>query len=388
MNEIRHAAGAKQAGKSMGGKFAPTESTEATGSGLLHGGAHPDPNDPTTTAERDQAVDFTSRDAEIRSLWNESDAESRDRAANLSAALIRDTIKWRYEGADHILISEFDGRNQFLAEVRAADGSIIAFDASVGAIDESSKSHWGANMIDVSDPEFLDDIWPHIDGLPRVGQNAPFRIPKTRGGFDSYRFDLDPVSGNRARLTSCYEQTEADWAQAADQYAWELQGEDGFEGKRHEHIVPEVMADQAKYRKYLEPRLPEIVDQNAVIRAFEAGVSHPLDARIEADFDDQSRNESNGRPMNPRSYIALHEDFRQAQQMRQDMLDGKLAPKDIVGSGYRHTKQAALEYLNRREALAKRAIATRGRALVAQGWYSAGVLRKAREEAIGERPAP
>ncbi|MHA3724194.1 hypothetical protein ACXR2T_09980 [Leucobacter sp. HY1910] len=388
MSEInRHSAGSKQAGVSMGGKFAATEKTVATGQGLTPpAGYTPALGDSTTREERDAAVNFTARDAEIRALWNRDTGirEAEAQASELSAALVRDTLRWRYPEADHVIIAEHNGEDRELGEVRAADSSVIAYDAVIGEYDDH-RDYSRASQVNVADSELLDDLWAHVGALPRIGENAPHKTTGdlTKYGVDLYRLDLDPASSNHRRLTEAYDVQDSDWEEAAEVLARDLQYEDEFYGCKHEDIVKEIIDNGRRFHPELAKRIPDIVNRNAIVRAYDAGVHHPLDERFEQDWCDTTINELNGRPLNSRSGAAQRERLEEVLSMRAELEAGRLKPKDIVGTGYRRTKTVAREYLDQRERAAHEAIRTRGRSLVQESWFSAGELARARDEALG-----
>lgn len=364
----------KTAAGGSGGSFAAHERSPAPPP------AHP--ADEVSVAELDAAVNFGERDQKIRDLWN-GGPKDREVAETLSAELVRDSLAWRYPGATELLISESDGENRFIAELRDKNGGVVAWDPTMGGLEDDAVDYSNAHYLD---DELSDRLWAHVDGMPRTGVLAPQRL---RSGDlkgvgegmedEAYRFGIHSGPSSE-QVTEALDVQDEDYERAIDKLSIELSNDQDprVAGLTSVEAVRKHMMSHTKdFYQEVSAEAARVSYVSSVARIHALGLPHPCDEKMDQDWGNTDVS-SDGTPRNPWSKPYQEHAIREAQSLREQLEAKQITPSKLIGTGYRNPRKLAFEYLDRREAEAKKALETEGRNLVASR-FSMRRLREAHD---------
>lgn len=114
-------------------------------------------------------------------------------------------------------------------------------------------------------------------------------------------------------------------------------------------VRDELVAQADKVQK----RAKVIARLKGPARAFKAGEPHYLDERLELIWKGEEAGFSED---------SIKMMLRQNEDLREGLLDGRVRPRDVIGTGYRgDTRKLANRYLDENKAKLEEALATRGR---------------------------
>lgn len=411
---MRHQAGAQVAGQKTGGQFKAHERAaatlilpgsvthderEATPVGVDFGApAHTHLTDETDLDALNRAVNLEERSARIRELWDES--RNSPEAVAECAALVRDAIQWRYPAADHVILTEGgDGDNLFIAEVRDVDGNPIAHDTTFGYLEEGERDY-GNTYIMENDETFTEATWAFVDGV-RCGPG--FAEPVRIDGSEQYRLMVRPASPDpsdidqvHARSRILHEPTMADQEETAREIAYRGHPDvpryapDGSDSDSIKLLMRQYQSGYAvgEAQEKYDETLRRNAQASAVARHWKAGIPHPLESVIEANFGNPRINPATGNT-DQLSRETTEESLRFTRELRDRVMIGKTPPDEIVNpthttGGPGGLKAAALRQLDDWEATHEKVISTGGRHLVRTRYFSIQTTDYARRQILGE----
>lgn len=117
----------------------------------------------------------------------------------------------------------------------------------------------------------------------------------------------------------------------------------------------EAQLTEPEWAAKLEQRASRLAEDRAPERMLVDGVPHPLDERLDAIWEGREGGFSEAK---------AREEVINLESMRAQLAEGRIRPRNIIGTGYRgDTRKMANDYLDRSQAELERALEVRGRNL-------------------------